>query len=176
MRESRIVVRIASKEDVHGIVELQKANQIAQGGTLATKLEPHQVEEMMEDMPQIVACRDDKVVGFLLTTSLAVHKKQPVPILEEMLQAYPHAESDAYIYGPICVSKQERGKGLAKLMFERLLEEEPGRQGVLFIRGDNDSSLRAHKKMGMNKVAEFKFNETVFFVFAYTAKSQPRPS
>jgi len=174
MTANGITIGTASKKDLDGIVALQEANQLAQGGTLAAELAPHQIEEMMQDMPQIVARRDGEVVAFLMTTSQAVNKKRPIPIIEKMLQAYPYAEPDAYIYGPICVDEQERGNGLAQLMFEKLLEVEPGRQGVLFIRGDNEPSLRAHKKMGMSKVGEFTLNEATFHVFAYMAMVQPR--
>ncbi|WPX54801.1 MULTISPECIES: GNAT family N-acetyltransferase [unclassified Pseudomonas] len=176
MTASHITIDRASKTDLQGIVELQHANQLAQGGTLAAELAPHQIEEMMQDMPQIIARRNAEIVAFLMTTSQAVNKKRPIPVVEKTLQAYPYAESDAYIYGPICVSDEERGNGLAQLMFEKLLEEEPGRQGVLFIRGDNEPSLRAHKKMGMNKVGEFDLNGAVFHVFAYTAKARLRRS
>lgn len=176
MTERQITISAASKNDLAGIVALQKANQLAQGGTLAAELAPHQIEEMMQDMPQIVARRNGEVVAFLMTTSQAVNKKRPIPVVEKTLEAYPYADPDAYIYGPICVSQKERGNGLAQLMFDTLLEMEPGRQGVLFIRGDNEPSLRAHKKMGMNKVGEFALNNAVFHVFAYTAKARPRTS
>ena len=176
MTERHITIGRAEKTDLEGIVQLQKANQLAAGGTLAAELAPHQIEEMMSDMPQIVARRDGKIVAFLMTTSQAVNKKRPIPVVEKTLAAYPYADPDAYIYGPICVSDTERGNGLAQLMFEKLLEEEPGRQGVLFIRGDNEPSLKAHKKMGMNKVGEFELNKAVFHVFAYTAKSRSRAS
>ncbi|MGV8918575.1 MAG: GNAT family N-acetyltransferase [Pseudomonas sp.] len=176
MKEHQITIGRAELSDLAGIVQLQKANQLAAGGTLAAELAPRQIEEMMSDMPQIVARRDGKVVAFLMTTSRAVNNKRPIPVVEKTLAAYPFADPDAYIYGPICVSDTERGNGLAQLMFDTLLEEEPGRQGVLFIRGDNQPSLRAHKKMGMNKVAEFELNQALFHVFAYTAKARPRTS
>lgn len=174
MEKQLITVRKAFEGDLDGIVILQKANQLAQGGSLAAEFTREQIAEMMADMPQIVACRNNEIVGFLMTTSQVVNQRRPIEIVEKTLDAYRFADGDAYIYGPVCVSDSERGQGLAQLMYDQLLEEQPSRQGVLFIRGDNEPSLRAHKKMGMNKVAEFVHNKAVFHVFAYTARSARR--
>ena len=167
MTPTEIYIRQANKDDLPGLLKLQKANQIAQGGSLAAELSADQVEQMMADMPQIVACRGSEVVAFLMTTSQEVSKQRPLLIIDKTLEAYPWADPDAYIYGPVCVSDSERGKRLAQLMFEKLLELEPNRQGVLFIRGDNEASLRAHRRMGMSKVGEFTLDAAVFHVFAY---------
>lgn len=165
----QIDIRKAVKSDLPGLLKLQQANQLAQGGSLAAALTAGQIEQMMADMPQIVACRNNEVVAFLLTTSLEVSRKRPLLIIDKTLQAYPYADQDAYLYGPVCVSESERGNRLAQLMFARLLELEPNRQGILFIRSDNEPSLRAHSRMGMIKVGEFTLNDALFHVFAYKA-------
>ncbi len=77
--------------------------------------------------------------------------------------------SNAYVYGPICVGEEERGKGLAQKMFAELRRLEAGREGILFIRKDNAPSIRAHLKMGMTEVASFHFNGFDYAVFSYTA-------
>ena len=174
MTTSEINIRQATKADLPGLLKLQKANQIAQGGSLAAELTAEQVEQMMSDMPQIIACRGDEVVAFLMTTSQAVSSQRPLLIIDKTLEAYPWADNDAYIYGPICVSESERGQRLAQLMFAKLLELEPNRQGVLFIRGDNEPSLRAHRRMGMSKVGEFTLNAAVFHVFAYKSMAMAK--
>ena len=89
-----------------------------------------------------------------------------VPIIQAMLDAYPGAP-DAYVYGPICVAAEERGKGLAQAMFAELRRLVPAREGVLFIRRNNAASLRAHKKMGMEEVAGFALGGNEFTVLAY---------
>jgi RimJ/RimL family protein N-acetyltransferase len=40
-------------------------------------------------------------------------------------------------------------------MFEALRARLPGRRAMTFIRADNASSLRAHKKMGMRELGTF---------------------
>ena len=150
--------------DMDGILELQAANQTARGGALAASLTGERLAKMMQDMPLIVARRDGRITGFLLTTSREVNAD--IPIVKAMFNAY-HGAPDAYVYGPICVGEQERGKGLAQIMFAELRRLEPGREGVLFIRNDNEASLRAHLKMGMKKVASFEFNSFAYVVFCY---------
>ncbi|MGA9637548.1 N-acetyltransferase family protein [Flavobacterium sp.] len=161
-----IEIKIAQQANLEGIIKLQSDNQVSQGGTLSGELNKNQIQEMMHDMPQIVALMNDQVVGFLLTTSKAAHHKLTVPIVNAMFESYT-GTADSYIYGPICVSKDQRGKGLAQLMFKELIHNEPNREGVLFIRSDNEPSLRAHEKMGMHKVSSFGFNNAKFDVFAY---------
>ena len=161
-----IDIKIATIQDLDGIIELQKANQTSQGGTLSGQLTADQIQEMMIDMPQIIAVADNEIVGFLLTTSQTVNNKRKVPIVDAMSASYSGSD-DSYIYGPICVSQNQRGKGLAQLMFQELLRLEPNREGILFIKSDNEASLKAHEKMGMNKVSRFTFNDANFDVFAY---------
>src|SRR4030095_8478966 len=92
-----------------------------------------------------------------------------VPIIRAMLAVYPGAR-DAYVYGPICVSAEERGKALAQAMFVELQRLLRGREGILFIRRDNPASLRAHAKMVMHGVAGFVFNGNDYIVLSYVGR------
>ncbi|NWC96439.1 GNAT family N-acetyltransferase [Pseudomonas sp. IPO3778] len=122
------------------------------------------IAQMMEAMPLIVARNGHEVTGFLMTTTRAMNAD--IPIVKAMFEAYQGSE-DAYVYGPICVGASERGKGLAQTMFAELKQRQPGREGILFIRDDNEASLKAHIRMGMRQVAEFTFNGFVYVVFSY---------
>lgn len=154
----------ASQRDLDGIVALQAANQPEHGGTLSANLEYSRIAVMMREMPLIVARRGNRITGYLMTSSRAMNAD--VPIISAMLAAYP-GTADAYVYGPICVSAEERGKGLAQAIFSELRRLEPAREGILFIRRDNAASLRAHAKMGMSEVAEFEFRGNKLAVFSY---------
>jgi predicted GNAT superfamily acetyltransferase len=157
-------IGLASEADLDGIVELQAANQPERGGTLSASLPRSRITEMMREMPLIVARRGDFLAGFLMTSTRAVNAD--VPIIGAMLAAYP-GTSDAYVYGPVCVGAGERGKGLAQAMFSELRRRVPAREGILFIRRDNQASLRAHAKMGMREVASFMFGGNEFAVLSY---------
>jgi len=154
----------ATRADVDGIVALSRANEAENGGTLTGRRTHANVEAALERLPSIVARRDGRVVGFLLTADKAAPDLPPV--VRAMLAAYPGAD-DAYVYGPICVDASVRGRGVAAAMVAELKRLLPGREGILFIRRDNPASLRAHLKLGMREVAGFFLDGSDFAVFAY---------
>ena len=121
-------------------------------------------EKAIAEMPVIVARKNSRVIGYPLSSPLATHVH--VPIIGAMLCAY-RGGADAYLYGPICVAQNERGRGLASKLFAALLKRLPGREGILFIRRDNAASLRAHAKMGLREVAEFTHQGIVHVVLSY---------
>ena len=164
MTENLGTISKASEADLDGILKLQAANQIDQGGTLSANLPRPRVTAMMDDMPLIVARRNGKVVGFLMTTTREMNAD--LAIVKAMFAAYK-GSTNAYVYGPICVDASERGKGLAQAMFAELRRLESGREGILFIRRDNEASIRAHARMGMREVGEFQFNGGDFAVLSY---------
>lgn len=164
MTEPQETIGKATAADLEGILALQAANQMARGGMLSAELPRSRIAEMMRGMPLIVARRGGRVTGFLMTSTRTLNAE--LPVVRAMFQAYAGA-ADAYVYGPICVDPAERGKGLAAAMFSALRRLEPGREGVLFIRSDNEASLSAHQRMGMREVGKFELNGADFAVFSY---------
>ncbi|MBB1601419.1 GNAT family N-acetyltransferase [Variovorax sp. UMC13] len=154
----------ATDADLPGILELQAAHQIARGGMLSAEFPRLKIEQMMRTLPLVVARREGRVVGFLMAAERDMVAAPPV--LRAMFAAYAGAP-DAYVYGPICVDAAERGQGLAAAMFSKLRALQPGGEGVLFIRRDNEASLRAHRRMGMREVAGFELDGIGFAVFSY---------
>jgi predicted GNAT superfamily acetyltransferase len=165
----RVDIGRATEIDLDGIMELQMANQPERGGALSANLPRSRIATMMRAMPLIVARCNGRITGFLMTSTREMNAD--VPIIRAMLAAYPGAP-DSYVYGPICVSAEERGKGMAQAMFAELQRLLPGREGILFIRRDNPASLRAHTKMGMHEVASFAFNSSDYVVLSYIGGEQ----
>ncbi len=162
---SELEIVIARESDLDGVLALQAANQIANGGLLSASYARSQLQSMMQVMPLLVARREERVVGFLICPTEEVAAR--IPILRAMLDAYQARAADAYVYGPICIDAAERGRGVAQLLFEELRRLLPGREGVLFIRRDNDASLRAHRKMGMTEVSRFSHGGQEHLVLSY---------
>ncbi len=158
-----VVVERANLADVDGILKLAKANYVEHGGTLTGHLDRKAVTAKIGQIPSIVARKDSKVVGFLLTTEKT---GSLMPIERKMLEVYS-GKADAYVYGPICVDESMRGQGIAEKMLTELRRLLPGREGILFIRADNEPSLRAHRNMGMREVAALTHEGIKFLVFAY---------
>lgn len=162
--QETIEIGLACEADVPGIHALMLANVAANGGRLSASFSPAEILAMQQTLPMIVARREGLVVGFLMASSREAGGG--IPIIRTMLEAYRGAEN-AYVYGPICVDSTLRGRGLAQAMFAELRRRLPGREGILFVRQDNEASLRAHRKMGLREVAEFDFRDCVHSVFAY---------
>jgi L-amino acid N-acyltransferase YncA len=150
--------------DIDGVLALQEANQAEYGGTLSARMPRAFFTAAMDGMPVIVARREGRVVGFLVSSPK--HPPPEAPVMRAMLSAWPGGD-DAYSYGPTCVAAEERGRGLAAAMFAALRARLPGREGILFIRTDNTASLRAHAKMGMRQVASFEHGGATMLVLAY---------
>ena len=156
-------IGVASQVDVDGILRLQESNLPYNRGTLSVRFARGWFEATIQAMPIIVARRAG-LIGYLVSSSIEAHAE--VPIVRAMLEAHPGG-AGAYVYGPICVAASARRQGIAGLMFKALREQLPGQEGILFIRRDNEPSLRAHKRMGINEVAEFEFNGTTYAVLSY---------
>jgi L-amino acid N-acyltransferase YncA len=157
-------ISLATPSDIPGILVLQDGNLPDQGGALSVGFSKVWFESALADMPVIVARRDDRVVGYLVSSPFSAHAQ--VPIVHAMLLAYPNSPG-GYLFGPICVAESDRGQGLAHALFAVLRAQLPGREGIAFIRRDNAASLKAHRKMGMQEVAAFSYGEVMHSVVAY---------
>ncbi|MEH2135071.1 GNAT family N-acetyltransferase [Nostoc sp.] len=165
MHLNDVVIDRASLSDVTGILKLAQANDAEHGGMLLGHLELEAVIMTISQMPSVVARKDGQVVGFLLSW---LKTTANLPIIKVVLQTYAGTK-DAYLYGPICVDETMRGQGIAAVMFAKLKDFLPGREGILFIKANNEASLHAHQKMGMCKMAEFTYEGSGFVVFAYNS-------
>jgi hypothetical protein len=154
----------AGPEDIDGILALMEANQPERGGSLSARLSRTQLRMMLADLPLLVARRGPRVVAFLLAASKPTVAH--VPVIRDMLAAYSGAK-DAYVYGPVAVEASERGRGIAQRLFVELKRLLPCREGILFIRSDNEASLRAHEKMGVIRRAKFMHQGFEIVVFSY---------
>jgi len=157
-------IALATPQDIPGIITLQDPNVIDRGGGLSVRQTADWFKRSMLEMPIIVGRRDGKVVGYVLSTSLAA--KAHVAIVQAMLRTFP-APPDCYLYGRGCVAETERGRGLARIMFEALRARLPGRPAMTFIRADNAPSLQAHRKMGMRELGTFMSDDVPHIAFAY---------
>ena len=153
-------IALATPDDIPGMLALQDANLPDKGGSLSVRLTEDWFRDTILEKSIVVARCNSKVVGYVMGTSLAANAH--IAIIQAMLRAYP-ASPDCYLYGPICVAKSERGKGLARALFEQLRSLIPGRPALLFVRADNPSSLQAHRKMGMRELGTF-VNEGVRYM------------
>jgi L-amino acid N-acyltransferase YncA len=157
-------IGLAARDDIAGMLELQGKNVIDRGGLLSVAFSREFFETAIAGMPVIVARKDGRVIGYVLSSPLPAHAH--LPIIKAMLRSY-RGSAGAYLYGPICVEQNERGRGLAGRLFAALRKQLPRREGILFIRRKNASSLGAHAKMGLREVAEFTHEGVAHAVMSY---------
>jgi hypothetical protein len=159
----RVSIERANLSHLEGIMKLAEENYPERGGELTGHLDRDAIAATIQKLPSIVTCRTGQVLGFLLTGE---KHSSGNPCVGAMLKAYP-GSPDAYVYGPICVDASVRGLGIAAKMFGELRRLIPQREGILFIKASNESSLRTHRKMGMREAARYIFEGKEFLVFAF---------
>ncbi len=145
-------IAVAIPPDIPGLLALQDANQPDRGGILSARFPHEWIQAAIANEAIVVARRDDKIAGYVVSGELSAQAH--VPVVQAMLRAYA-PPPNSYLYGPICVARSERGRGLAGALFDALRARFPGRDSITFIRRDNQVSRRAHAKMGMTEVAAF---------------------
>jgi hypothetical protein len=69
------------------------------------------------------------------------------------------AQSRLFVYGPVCVARSHRGRGIARGLFGALRSSVTGRYdfGVTLVADANPHSLRVHVDgLGMDDAAQFE--------------------
>ena len=164
---SEYAISLATREEIPELLALQEANLGVHGGTLAVRLTSEWFERSLEEMPIILARRSGRLVGYLVSSSRSATAHLALP--QAKFGAYP-AGPDAYNSGPLCITRSERGRGLAAMLFRALRERLPGREAVTFVRRDNSASRNAHAKAGFRAVAEFACDGVDYVVMACSGK------
>ena len=164
MTTDDVEIGLATRDDIAGILDLQERNLRKNGGALSVPLLREWLDAAVVKMPIVVARRERRVVGYVVSSSLADQSADP--ILDGMLQAYPGSPG-SYVYGPICVDESARGQGVARAMFQTLKMQLTGREGFTFIRADNAVSRKVHAGMGMREAATFTVAGMAYVVVAY---------
>jgi len=185
---SKIQYRRATPDDYAAILDLQCANYIAnlseeerEQGFLSAQFTPEQTAQIAEDLGTMVALVDDQVAGFLC----AFRKEFPTgsPVIAKMLEAYdrlnfegrPLRAFNSYIYGPVCIGREYRGRGLLRGLYEAQKKDLAGQFeiGVAFVSRSNSHSLSAHVAgLGMSEAGDFEVRGNVYATLAFRVPAQ----
>jgi len=165
--EATYLISVAVPDDIRDILALQSDNQISKGGALSVEFPAQWFEQAVKDLPVVIARRDGRLVGYLVSSSQAATKHLPLPQAKQ--RAYP-AGPGAYNSGPLCIAASERGRGLAAKLFETQRSLWQGREGVAFIRQDNVVSRAVHARYGFREVALFSHAGVDYLVVSYCSQ------
>lgn len=178
--------RRAQPQDFPAILKLQSDNYISnlsaeerKEGFLSAEFSPDQVAAMADDIGIIVASESESVRGYLCGFRCDFDHQSPV--IAKMLEGFdrvyfqgkPLASYGTFIYGPVCIDRSHRGRGLLRGLYEALKKEAAGRfeAGVAFVARDNPHSLRAHVAgLGMAEVGEFEVKDNVYVILAFNVR------
>ena len=180
--------RRAVAADYQQILQLQSANYVAnlseeerQSGFLSAQFSLEQTAQIAEDLGTTIAVLDDRVTGFLC----AFRNEFPTgsPVIAEMLRSYPLFKFEdrplssfvSYIYGPVCIAREYRGRGLLRGLYEAQKTDLAGRFeiGIAFVSRSNPHSLRAHVNgLGMIEVGDFQVTANRYVALAFRVRPQ----
>ncbi|MBW8890692.1 MAG: GNAT family N-acetyltransferase [Burkholderiales bacterium] len=154
---------LAGMADIPEIVKLLCANTRSNGGSLSGEWSRPALETWFATGGRIAAARiDGELAGVLLASERDAPQVQPV---RAALDSYRGGD-DAYVYGPICVGADFRGRNVAAALLVEVRKHYGTREAVLFIRADNIASRRAHAKLGMFEMATYTFADEPHIVLS----------
>jgi predicted GNAT superfamily acetyltransferase len=180
---SESVFRRAVPEDYAPILRLQSANYIAslsdeerKEGFLSAQFTLEQTAQIAEDLGTMVAVVDHELAGFLCAFRREFGTGSPV--IAKMLDSFdrvtfegkPLTSFNSYIYGPVCIAREHRRRGLLRGLYEAQKKDLAGRfeVGVAFVSRSNPHSLRAHVAgLGMTEVGDFELKGNVYVIVAF---------
>lgn len=186
LREAMAVVeyRRALAVDYPRILELQSDNYIAnlspeerREGFLSAQFTPAQTAQIAEDLGTMVALVDDALAGFLCAFRNEFESGSAV--IAKMLASYdrlrfegrPLNSYKSYIYGPVCIARQYRRRGLLRGLYEAQRADLAGKfeVGVAFVARSNPHSLQAHVQgLGMSEAGDFEVNGKAYAALAFS--------
>ncbi len=180
---SDIEYRRALPQDYPAIVRLNAANFIANlsedertDGFLSALFTLAQTAAMAEDLGTTVAVVDGKLAGFLC--AFRNDFAHGSPVVAKMIESYDRmrfegkmlSDYNTYAYGPVCIDRGFRRKGLLRGLYEAQKKELGGKfeVGVALIARNNLHSLQAHVAgLGMTEVGDFEVNGNIFATVAF---------
>jgi hypothetical protein len=175
--------RRAIPDDYAHIVRLNAANFIGnlaeddrRDGFLSALFSLQQVAAMAEDLGIMVALEGQVLAGFVCAFRNDFDHGSPV--VAKMIESYdrvkfegrPLTEYRTYAYGPVCIDRRNRRKGLLRGLYEAQKQDLAGQfeVGVALIARNNPHSMQAHiAGLGMTEIGEFEVNGNIFATAAF---------
>lgn len=174
-----ITYRLATKDDLDQVHMLQNRYHVSTisdedrpDGFVTTLFTTEQFERLIDDEAGLsIAVDGDRVVGYAMAASWKYWSEWP--LFAHMIKELPNTEylgrtlsmENSYQYGPICVDKEYRGTGVFAHLFDFSRESMHDRYPVLltFVNQINPRSIAAHRKLGLDLVKEFQFNNNDYY-------------
>ena len=177
----------ATMEDFDGVKALLKANHVSnlsaeeqKSGFVTTNLTDEQLEALIVKENGVTIAREGgRVIAFALAAPWEYWSQWPlfVHMIGE-LGKYDYlgqklTVENIYQYGPVCIDRAYRGRGLFEQVFRASLDSMAERYPIMitFVNHVNGRSHAAHtRKAGMDVLGNFAFNGSQYYFLACPTK------
>lgn len=178
-----MIFRRLVPRDLPSLLELQEANLFEnvpaaehKDGFLSARFSADQFVQMNRDAVIAVAEDEGRIVGY--ACSAGVDFSRHFPILDAMIATFGRLtylgttliDARVCIYGPACVDRAWRGRGVLRKLIANLKEELAGNFDVAaaFISKTNSRSLAAHVDgLGMTIAGDYAFEARRYWIVAF---------
>ena len=178
-----ITFRRVGAEDYPGMLALQEANLVEnlpieqhKDGFLSGRFAAEQFAQMNGEAAVVVAEDDRRIVGY--ACSAGVDFSRQFPILAAMIATFGQLtyldttliDARVCIYGPVCVDRAWRGRGVLRGLVARTKAELAAQFDVAaaFISKANSRSLAAHVNgLGMTVLGDYAFEAGRYWIVAF---------
>ena len=183
-----IKTRIGNKSDIEGILSLQERNlsrnlskKEQENGFVTTPFTIPQIEAIINQNGIFISENENnEVIAYAFAGTWEYFEQWE--IFNFMVPRFPTLSfndqaitvENSFQYGPVCIDKRYRGKGLLNLIFEEMRIEFVQKYpiSITFINKTNVISEKAHtKKLGWKIVDEFNFNNNTYIGLAFDMKN-----
>jgi predicted GNAT superfamily acetyltransferase len=160
-----------SKNDLEGILHLQKANlpqsltpaEIERQGFVTVHHSYEQLEKLNRVEKHVIAKHENNVIGYLL--AMTQESKFDIPVLIPMFNAFNAifykekkiAEHNYIVVGQVCIDKHYRGQGILddcynayKKMYKKKYDF-----AITEIDATNSRSFNAHARIGFKQIHSY---------------------
>lgn len=176
-------LEVAKLIDIDGILDLQKLYLVSnlteeekKFGFVTTPFSIEQLIYVIQNDGLFIAKDNNKIIAYIFAESWDFFSQYP--IFEYMISLFPRLSflnfeinsTRSFQYGPVCIDKKYRGKGLINSLFEfmriHIVKKYP--LALTFINKINVPSLKAHtEKLNWTIISDFEFNNNSYFILAY---------
>lgn len=173
----------AKISDIDGVLALQELYLVANlseeekaSGFVTTPFTIEQLTEVINENNLFIAKDNNKIIAYIFAGSWDFFKQWPIfnymssLFTELTFLDFEITTNNSFQYGPICIHKEYRGKGLITPLFEfmrtHMLHKYP--LALTFINKINIPSTKAHtEKLKWTIIGDFQFNNNEYFILAY---------
>ena len=175
--------KVAEISDIEATLKLHAKYQVdtinpedKKDGFVTTPFSTQELTELIEQESGLFIAKDgDEVVAYVMSASWDFWSKWPmfaymVQNLEgKNFKGIPITKNNSYQYGPIAIDKRFRGTVLLFEIFDFAREHMSKRYPILvtFVNKINIRSYNAHKKLGLEILSEFEYNNNQYFEMVY---------